>query len=252
MHLYLPPAAARVFRGLQQSSGYSRRIFAAGRMNGVYDLAASPDGRCAGSRRSSCGIRVPSGSSRRAQHRLSLARFPIFDHPEPRTFVRLRRGPAGKDLENARRKDSISSRTAQALQHGVHWPLAGQAFQLTRCILARIRGVGVEQLVLTTARPMYHPVPLKLLAAAASTPEELSPCDAQHGAFGARCGCRLATGETLILCSVRRSRAQSIDARGSRGTHSVRASSMWDARQHRVYGPGSPLLDRLCPDDFSL
>jgi sarcosine oxidase, subunit alpha len=43
-------------------------------------------------------------------------------------------------------------------------------------VLARVRGIGVEELGLTTARPMYHPVPLKLLG----RPQLSSPSGARR------------------------------------------------------------------------
>jgi sarcosine oxidase subunit alpha len=52
-------------------------------------------------------------------------------------------------------------------------------------VLARARGSSVEQLGLTTSRPMYHPVPLKLLAGRSFNIERRTPCDAQHRALGA-------------------------------------------------------------------
>jgi hypothetical protein len=96
-----------------------------------------------------------------------------------------------------------------------------------RCAFWRATaGVGVEELGLTTARPMYHPVPLKLLAGRSFNPERRTPVDAQHAALGAvwmpagnwrRPEYYAVSGE---------SRAQSIDAE----VHAVRTasdSSMW-------------------------
>jgi sarcosine oxidase subunit alpha len=52
-------------------------------------------------------------------------------------------------------------------------------------ILARVRGLGVAELGMTTARPMFHPVPLKLLAGRGFTPLRQTPLDAEHSSQGA-------------------------------------------------------------------
>ena len=52
-------------------------------------------------------------------------------------------------------------------------------------ILARARGLGVGELGLTTARPMYHPVAIKMLAGRSFHIERRSPLDAVHAGLGA-------------------------------------------------------------------
>ena len=52
-------------------------------------------------------------------------------------------------------------------------------------ILARIRGEPLERLGTTTARPMFHPVPLAHLAGRGFTPERQTALDAEHEALGA-------------------------------------------------------------------
>src|SRR5581483_2082838 len=52
-------------------------------------------------------------------------------------------------------------------------------------ILARLRGEPVERVGTTTARPMFHPVPMAHLAGRGFTPERRTPADSLHAALGA-------------------------------------------------------------------
>jgi sarcosine oxidase subunit alpha len=52
-------------------------------------------------------------------------------------------------------------------------------------ILARVRGEPIERLGVTTARPMFHPVPLSHLAGRRFTPERRTSLDSEHEALGA-------------------------------------------------------------------
>jgi sarcosine oxidase subunit alpha len=52
-------------------------------------------------------------------------------------------------------------------------------------ILARARGIGIATLGLTTARPMYHPVAMKMLAGRSFHIERRTPLDADHATLDA-------------------------------------------------------------------
>jgi sarcosine oxidase, subunit alpha len=52
-------------------------------------------------------------------------------------------------------------------------------------ILAKVRGEALDELRLTTARPMFHPVPLAHLAGRGFTPQRRTPLDGEHEAAGA-------------------------------------------------------------------
>jgi sarcosine oxidase subunit alpha len=119
-------------------------------------------------------------------------------------------------------------------------------------ILARLRGVAVDELGLTTARPMYHPVPMKLLAGRSFQPERRTPLDARHASLGAvwmpaanwrRPEYYAVSGET---------RAQSIEAE----VHAVRTGigliDVGTLGKIEVYGPdAAELLDRVYAGRFS-
>ena len=230
-------------------------IFAAGRMNGVYDLESRlADGRRAGSQAAAhVGFGVPSGTAVARSTRCPSHRFPIFDHPEAKNFVDFDEDLQVKDLENAAQEGFDSSELLKRYSTVGMGPSQGKHSNMNALrILARIRGVGVEQLGLTTARPMYHPVPMKLLAGRSFYPERRTPCDAQHGALGAvwmpagnwrRPEYYAVSGE---------SRAQSIDAE----VHAVRSSvgliDVGTLGKIEVYGPDSAeLLDRVYTGRFS-
>ena len=119
-------------------------------------------------------------------------------------------------------------------------------------VLARFRGTGVEQLGLTAARPMYHPVPMKLLAGCSLNPERRTPIDAQHAKLGAvwmpagnwrRPEYYAVSGE---------GRAHCIDAE----VHAVRTGvgliDVGTLRKIEVYGPDAgELLDRAYAGKYS-
>jgi sarcosine oxidase subunit alpha len=119
-------------------------------------------------------------------------------------------------------------------------------------VLARYRGVGVEELGLTTARPMYHPVPMKLLAGRSFHPERRTPIDAQHAALGAvwmpagnwrRPEYYAVSGE---------SRAQSIDAEVQSVRTAVGLIDVGTLGKIEIYGPDSAiLLDRVYAGRYS-
>jgi sarcosine oxidase subunit alpha len=180
-------------------------------------------------------------------------RFPIFDHPQAKNFVDFDEDLQVKDLENAAQEGFDSSELLKRYSTVGMGPSQGKHSNMNALrILARIRGVGVEQLGLTTARPMYHPVPMKLLAGRSFYPERRTPCDAQHGALGAvwmpagnwrRPEYYAVSGE---------SRAQSIDAEVRAVRSSVGLIDVGTLGKIEVYGPDSAeLLDRVYAGRFS-
>ncbi len=230
-------------------------IFAAGRMNGVYDLESRlADGRRAGSQAAAhAGYGTSNGAVVARSTRCPSHRFPIFDHPLAKNFVDFDEDLQVKDLENAAQEGFDSSELLKRYSTVGMGPSQGKHSNMNALrILARFRGVDVARLGLTTARPMYHPVPMKLLAGRSFYPERRTPCDAQHGALGAvwmpagnwrRPEYYAVPGET---------RAQSIDAE----VHAVRSSvgliDVGTLGKIEIYGPDSAeLLDRVYAGRFS-
>jgi sarcosine oxidase subunit alpha len=163
-------------------------IFAAGRMNGVYDLAPRvADGERAGSQAAAhAGFGAPSGGTVAFGNRRPSHRFPIVDHPAAKNFVDFDEDLQVKDLENAAQEGFDSSELLKRYSTVGMGPSQGKHSHMNALrVLARVRGVGVEELGLTTSRPMYQPVPLKLLAGRSFNAERRTPVDAQHQALGA-------------------------------------------------------------------
>ncbi|MHB8477084.1 MAG: 2Fe-2S iron-sulfur cluster-binding protein [Steroidobacteraceae bacterium] len=229
-------------------------IYAAGRLNGVYDEARRADGRRAGSQAAAhAGFGVPRAEVVARGTRRPSHRFPIIDHRDAKNFVDFDEDLQVKDLENAAQEGFDSSELLKRYSTVGMGPSQGKHSNMNALrILARYRGVGVQELGLTTARPMYHPVPMKLLAGRSFFPERRTPVDAQHAALGAvwmpagnwrRPEYYAASGE---------SRAQSIEAE----VHAVRSSvgliDVGTLGKIEIYGPGAAeFLDRAYAGRYS-
>jgi sarcosine oxidase subunit alpha len=163
-------------------------VFAAGRLNGVYEMEARlADGRCAGARAAAhAGFGPPVACAVGRSHRCPSHHFPIIDHPRGKNFVDFDEDLQVKDLENAAQEGFDSSELLKRYSTVGMGPSQGKHSNMNALrILARYRGVAVGELGLTTSRPMYHPVPLKLLAGRSFHPERRTSSDAQHAALGA-------------------------------------------------------------------
>jgi sarcosine oxidase, subunit alpha len=183
-------AGAEFSAGLQQfvPLDLPAGLFAAGRVNGVYDFAARlADGRRAGAQ---AGAHAGFGAGSAAPIERSTRRpshpFPIFAHPAGKNFVDFDEDLQVKDLENAAQEGFDSSELLKRFSTLGMGPSQGKHSHMNGLrILARVRRVRVEELGLTTFRPMYHPVPLKLLAGRGFNIERRTPLDARHRALGA-------------------------------------------------------------------
>ena len=164
-------------------------IFAAGRVNAVYDCAARrQDGRDAGveaaahARGGHVGVLVP-----RVSHERQVSHpYPVFQHAKAKDFVDLDEDLQVKDLLNAAQEgfDSIEllkrfSTLGMGPSQGKHSNLHGAR------ILMRARDATLADTALTTQRPFYHPVPLKHLAGAGFHPVRRTAAHEQHQELGA-------------------------------------------------------------------
>jgi sarcosine oxidase, subunit alpha len=182
--------ATRFSDALQQfiPSSLPAGIFASGRLNGVYDFDARvADGARAGS---AAAAHAGFGTARDADvvpaARCPSHPFPIIDHPQAKNFVDFDEDLQVKDLENAAQEGFDSSELLKRYSTVGMGPSQGKHSNMNALrVLARYRGVGVERLGLTTSRPMYHPVPLKLLAGRSFNAERRTPVDAEHERLGA-------------------------------------------------------------------
>jgi sarcosine oxidase, subunit alpha len=230
-------------------------IFSAGRMNGVFEAEERlADGRRAGSQAAAhAGYGAPSLAAVGRSSRCPSHPFPIFDHPQAKNFVDFDEDLQVKDLENAAQEGFDSSELLKRYSTVGMGPSQGKHSHMNALrILARVRGVGVDELGLTTARPMYHPVPMKSLAGRSFYPERRTPVDALHAKLGAvwmaagnwrRPEYYAVSGET---------RAQSIDAEVHAVRNGVGLIDVGTLGKIEVYGPDAALLlDRAYAGRYS-
>jgi sarcosine oxidase, subunit alpha len=182
--------ATRFSDALQQfiPSSLPAGIFASGRLNGVYDFDARvADGARAGSAAAAySGFGAASGADVAHAARCPSHFYPIIDHPAGKNFVDFDEDLQVKDLENAAQEGFDSSELLKRYSTVGMGPSQGKHSNMNALrVLARYRRVGVERLGLTTSRPMYHPVPLKLLAGRSFNAERRTPVDAEHERLGA-------------------------------------------------------------------
>jgi sarcosine oxidase, subunit alpha len=239
-------------------------IFAAGRLNGVYDFDARvADGARAGAAAAAhAGFGTASdadaGASDADAGAARAARcpshfFPIIDHPQAKNFIDFDEDLQVKDVENAAQEGFDSSELLKRYSTVGMGPSQGKHSNMNALrVLARYRGVGVEQLGLTTSRPMYHPVPLKLLAGRSFNAERRTPVDAEHERLGAvwmpagnwrRPEYYAVSGET---------RGQSIAAEVAAVRGSAGLIDVGTLGKIEIYGPQAGLfLDRVYTGRFS-
>ncbi len=230
-------------------------IFVAGRVNGIHDVASRlADGRRAGSQAAAhAGFGSPSTAIVARGARCPSHRFPIIDHPRGKNFIDYDEDLQVKDLENAVQEGFDSSELLKRYSTVGMGPSQGKHSNMNALrVLARVRGLSVEQLGLTTSRPMYHPIPMKLLAGRAFSIERRTPVDAQHRALGAvwmpagnwrRPEYYAVTGET---------RAQSIEAEVQAVRGRLGLIDVGTLGKIEIYGPQAGMfLDRVYAGKYS-
>ncbi|MEP6885657.1 MAG: 2Fe-2S iron-sulfur cluster-binding protein [Gammaproteobacteria bacterium] len=242
-------------------------IFVAGRVNGIYNLESRlADGRRAGVQAAAHAGFAVAGSAAAAQgtaaaHGTATAhgsrcpshRYPIVDHPLAKNFVDFDEDLQVKDLENAAQEGFDSSELLKRYSTVGMGPSQGKHSNMNALrVLARYRGVAVEELGLTTSRPMYHPVPLKLLAGRSFYPERRTPSDAQHAALGALWMPAGNWRRPEYYAVPGESRAQSIDAEVRAVRSSVGLIDVGTLGKIEIYGPqAAELLDRAYAGRYS-
>ncbi len=230
-------------------------VFAAGRLNGVYDFdARCEDGRRAGSQAAAhAGFGTPSLVQVPRASRCPSHPFPIIDHPAAKNFIDFDEDLQVKDLQHAVQEGFDSSELLKRFTTVGMGPSQGKHSNMNALrVLARERDLSIEQLGLTTARPPYHPVPMKMLAGRSFNVERRTPVDACHAAQGAvwmpagiwrRPEYYAVQGET---------RAQSIAAEVQAVRNRVGLIDVGTLGKIEVYGPqAGEFLDRVYTGRFS-
>jgi sarcosine oxidase subunit alpha len=164
-------------------------LFACGKINGVFGLSeriadGEDAGACAASLLSAGAAR--SRAAAPATSECPTHAYPIFAHPKGKEFVDFDEDLQIRDIENACQEGFDSSELLKRYSTIGMGPSQGKHSHMNALrILARVRGEPIEQLGMTTARPMFYPVPLSHLAGRGFTPERRTPLDSDHVARGA-------------------------------------------------------------------
>jgi len=164
-------------------------VYACGKINGVYGLReriadGTDAGACAAASLGSGGARLRAPAAMPDESPTHA--YPIFPHPGAKEFVDFDEDLQIKDLVNACQEGFDSSELLKRFSTVGMGPSQGKHSHMNALrILARVRGEPLDALGMTTARPMFYPVPLSHLAGRGFTPERRTPLDAEHAALGA-------------------------------------------------------------------
>jgi sarcosine oxidase subunit alpha len=177
-----------------------RGLFACGKVAGMYEL----DDRLAHGRASGALAATDAGSGgtvatdataafREAAASVDSTRrgspshpYPIFAHVAGKEFVDLDEDLQIRDLTNAFQEGFDSSELLKRYSTVGMGPSQGKHSNLNAMrILARLREESVESVGPTTARPMFHPVPLAHLAGRGFHPHRRTPLHDEHEKLGA-------------------------------------------------------------------
>jgi sarcosine oxidase subunit alpha len=163
-------------------------VFAAGRVNGVFDLDHRlEDGRAAAGEAleylGQAAAVAPRPMRAPAAHSHS---YPIFSHPKGKNFIDLDEDLQLKDLERAAAEGFDNIELLKRYSTVGMGPSQGKHANMNAVrVLARINGQTIDATGTTTARPFYHPVPIKALAGRRLRPERRTPMHAWHAQHGA-------------------------------------------------------------------
>ena len=165
-------------------------LFAAGRVNGVFDLTDKcADGRACGAAAAAHALgRVTDVRSQISRATIAHSHpYPIFDHHQGWNFVDMDEDLTLKDLTRAIDEgfDNIEllkrfSTIGMGPSQGKHSNMNGIR------ILARKREQSIDATGSTTARPMFHPVPIKALGGQRLRPMRRTALHAFHVMHGAQ------------------------------------------------------------------
>ena len=165
-------------------------VFACGKVAGTYELSDRMEqGRETG--RLAAAHAAGAESSLPQQPRLSSRGspshpYPVFAHPRGKEFVDLDEDLQIQDLANAFKEGFDSSELLKRYSTVGMGPSQGKHSNLNSMrILAKLRGESVDAVGPTTARPMFHPVPLAHLAGRGFHPHRRTALHETHEKLGA-------------------------------------------------------------------
>lgn len=164
-------------------------VHAAGRVNGVFELQQQlVDGERAGL--AACvALECFSGQipeQPRHEGASPSHPYPIFDHPKAKNFVDFDEDLQLKDLLNACQEGFDNIELMKRFSTVGMGPSQGKHSNMNAVrILARVRNQSIMATGTTTARPYFHPVPLKMLAGRSFNPERRTSLHERHRLLGA-------------------------------------------------------------------
>ena len=189
--LYQAGTQMRYDKGLEQfvPEQLPEGVFACGKVNGAHDFAARlQDGERAGNRAAahvgfaanSASITVP------AEAEAPSHPWPIVNHPKGKTFVDFDEDLQFKDIANAVQEGFDNIELLKRYSTGGMGPSQGKHSNMNILrALAKLTGKTPGEVGTTTARPMYHPTPMSILAGRGFAPERRTPMHSRHRAQGA-------------------------------------------------------------------
>jgi len=188
--LYQAGTAMRYETALHQfvPARLPKGVFAAGKVNGVYGLEdRMHDGARAVSDvlnhlgMQGPAIEVPAHADASPSHP-----YPVVPHPDAKNFVDFDEDLQVKDFINAAKEGFDNIELMKRFTTVGMGPSQGKHSNMNAIrILARIRGVPVDKIGTTTARPFFHPTPIGHLGGRSFHPHRLTALHGWHEAAGA-------------------------------------------------------------------
>ena len=165
-------------------------IFACGRLNGAFTLEQRlADGERAATEAAALlqGQPVSSALDACRDSRAHSHPWPIVDHPKGKNFIDYDEDLQLKDLVNAAKEGFDNIELMKRFSTVGMGPSQGKHSNMNAIrVLAAETGRSIDQTGSTTARPMFHPVPVQALAGRRFHPERLTALHQWHLDQGAR------------------------------------------------------------------
>ena len=167
-------------------------IFAAGKVNGVFDL----DQRARDGERAANDVLQYLGRPSKKETAESNAvkhsglapshAYPMVPHPKGKNFVDFDEDIQIKDFENAAKEGFDNIELMKRFTTVGMGPSQGKHSNMNAIrILAKIRSLPVEKIGTTTSRPFFHPTPIGHLGGRGFHPHRLTGLHDWHAAHGA-------------------------------------------------------------------
>ena len=230
-------------------------IFVAGRVNGIFDVKArTADGQRAGYAAAVyLDMAVAPATHPVAPARVKNQPNPIVAHARGKDFIDFDEDVEVRDLEHAAQEGFDSIELLKRYTTVGMGPSQGKHSHTNAArVLARIRNVSPDQIGLTTARPMYHPVPMKHLAGRGFTPERVTPLAARHSDLGAVWMLAANWRRPEYYATANQTREESIAAEVAAVHETVGLIDVGTLGKLEIYGPDAgAFLDRVYSGSYS-